>query len=98
MIKNPIKIFLFLIFFFFSNNAFCFNYKPIHEFEILRNNKKIGYHKLSFQNIEDKIVVNAQIEMTIKFGLIPIYKYFHESKETWVKNQFLEAKTSTKKK
>ena len=97
MKKKKIKILHFFIFLFFSNNAFCFNYKPIHEFEIFKNNKKIGFHKLSFQNIEDKIVVNTQIEMTIKFGIIPIFKYFHESKEVWVNDQFLEVKTFTKK-
>ena len=96
--KNPIKIFLFLIFFFFSNNAFCFNYKPIHEFEIFRNNKKIGFHKLSFQNIENKIVVNTEIQTTVKLiGIIPFFKYSHIGKEIWVNNQFFEAKTSTKK-
>ena len=98
MIKNPIKNFFFLIFFFFSNNAFCFNYKPIHEFEIFRNNIKIGFHKLSFQSIEDKIVVNTQIEMIIKLiEVIPVFKYFHEGTEIWINNQFVEAKTSTKK-
>ena len=97
MTKKQIKILLFFIFFFFSNNAFCFNYKPIHEFEIFRNNKKIGFHKLYFQNIEDKIVVNTQIEMIIKLGIMPIFKYFHEGKEVWINNQFVEAKTSTKK-
>ena len=83
--KNPIKIFLFLIYFFFSNNAFCFNYKSIHEFEIFRNNKKIGFHKLSFQNIEDKIVVNTEIQMIDKLvGVIPVFKYFHKGKEIWI--------------
>ena len=97
MIKNPIKIFIFLIFLFFSNNAFCFNYKSIHEFEIFRNNKKIGFHKLSFQNIEDKTVVNTEIEMIVKFATIPVFKYFHKGKEIWVNNQFMEAETSTRK-
>ena len=96
--KNPIKIFLFLIFFFFSNNAFCFNYKPIHEFEIFRNNKKIGFHKLSFQNIENKIVVNTEIQTTIKLiGIIPFFKYSHKGKEILINNNFHEAKTSTEK-
>ena len=96
--KNPIKIFLFLIYFFSSNNAFCFNYKPIHEFEIFQNNKKIGFHKLFFQNIEDRIVVNTEIQTTIKLiGIIPFFKYSHIGKEIWVNNQFFEAKTSTKK-
>ena len=96
--KNPIKIFLFLIYFFSSNNAFCFNYKSIHEFEIFRNSKKIGFHKLSFQNIEDKIVVNTEIQMIDKLvGVIPVFKYFHKGREIWINNHFVEANTSTKK-
>ena len=98
MIKNPNKIFLFLIFFFFSNNAFCFNYKPIHEFEIFLNDKKIGFHKLFFQNIGNKIVVNTEIQMIVKLvGIIPVLKYFHKGNEIWIDNRFVEAKTSTKK-
>jgi len=98
VIKNPIKIFLFLIFLFFSNNAFCFNYKPIHEFEIFRNDKKIGFHKLSFQNIGDKIVVNTEIQMIVKLvGIIPVLQYSHKGNEIWIDNHFVEAKTSTKK-
>ena len=98
MIKNPNKIFLFLIFFFFSNNAFCFNYKPIHEFEIFLNDKKIGFHKLFFQNIGNKIVVNTEIQMIVKLvGIIPVLKYFHKGNEIWIYNHFVEAKTSTKK-
>jgi len=98
VIKNPNKIFLFLIFFFFSNNAFCFNYKPIHEFEIFLNDKKIGFHKLFFQNIGNKIVVNTEIQMIVKLvGIIPVLKYFHKGNEIWIDNHFVEAKTSTKK-
>ena len=98
MTKNPIKIFLFLIFLFFSNSAFSFNYKQIHEFEVFRNNKKIGFHKLFFQNIEDKIVVNTEVQMIVKFlRAIPVLNYFHKGNEIWIDNNFIEAKTSTKK-
>ena len=90
MIKNPIKIFLFLIFFFYSDSVFCFNYKPIHEFEVFRNNKKIGFHRLSFQNIEDKIVVNTEVQMIVKFlRAIPVFNYFHKGNEIWIDNNFI---------
>ena len=96
--KNPIKIFLFIIYFFSSNNAFCFNYKSIHEFENFQNNKKKGFHKLFFQNIEDKIVVNTEVQMIVKFlRAIPVFNYFHKGNEIWIDNNFIEAKTSTKK-
>ena len=77
MFKNPIKYLIFIFFLFFSNDIIAFSYKPIHEFEIYRNNKKIGFHKLSFKNIEDKIVVNTQIEMIVKLGIIPVFTYFY---------------------
>ena len=97
MKKKPFKIFVFLFFIFSSNYAFCFNYNSPHEFEIFRNNKKIGFHKLSFQNIEDKIVVNTQIEMKVKLGIIPVFTYSHKSEEIWKNNEFIAAKTNTKK-
>ena len=90
MTKNPIKIFLFLIFLFFSNSAFSFNYKQIHEFEVFRNNKKIGFHKLFFQNIEDKIVVNTEVQMIVKFlRAIPVFNYFHKGNEIWIEIEFV---------
>ena len=97
MIKKPIKIFIFFLFFLISKNAFCFNYNLVHEFEIFRNNKKIGFHKLSFQIIENKIIVNTQINMVVKLGPIPVFKYLHEGEETWINNEFVKAKTYTKK-
>ena len=97
MFKNPIKYLIFIFFLFFSNDIIAFSYKPIHEFEIYRNNKKIGFHKLSFKNIEDKIVVNTQIEMIVKLGIIPVFTYFYKGEELWVDNNFIRAKTITKK-
>ncbi|MBH71977.1 MAG: hypothetical protein CMI97_05840 [Pelagibacteraceae bacterium] len=97
MFKNPIKYLIFIFFLFFSNDIIAFSYKPIHEFEIYRNNKKIGFHKLSFKNIEDKIVVNTQIEMIVKLGIIPVFTYFYKGEELWVNNNFIRAKTITKK-
>ena len=33
--------------------------------------------------------------MIVKLGIIPIFKYFHESKEIWINNQFIEANLRT---
>ena len=97
MLKNPTKILFFLSILFLSNNAFCFNYKPIHEFEIYRNNKKIGFHKLTFENFENKIIINTEINIVVKLGILPIFTYFHENEETWEDNKFVKAITNTKK-
>ena len=95
--KNPIKLFFFIFLYLVSSNAYSFNYKQTHEFEIFRNNKKIGFHKLEFKNTGDKIVVNTQIEMIVRLGIIPVFKYFHQGEEVWIDNQLIESKTKTKK-
>tara|TARA_B100000029_G_scaffold316368_1_gene308782 strand:+ start:23705 stop:24373 length:669 start_codon:yes stop_codon:yes gene_type:complete len=95
--NNLIKFLFFLYFLFFPHNVFGFHYKPVHEFEIYRNNKKIGFHKLFFQSIEDKIIVNTEIKMVVKIGIIPVFNYIHKAEEVWINDKFIKAETSTKK-
>ena len=93
-----IKIFILICFYFcVLSNSYGFSYKDIHEFEIYRNAKKIGFHKLFFKKEDNKIIVNSQIETTIKLGYIPIFKYIHHGEEIWDQNNFIRAKTSTQK-
>ena len=78
MKTNQIKFFILLCFaFFILSNSYGFSYKKYHEFEIYRNAKKIGFHKLYFQKTGNKIEVNTQIEMIVKLGFLTIFKYFH---------------------
>ena len=85
MKTNQIKFFILLCFaFFILSNSYGFSYKELHEFEIYRNGKKIGFNKLYFKKIDNKIVVNTKIETVIKFGFISIFKYFHNSKEFFI--------------
>ena len=98
MKTNQIKFFILLCFaFFILSNSYGFSYKKYHEFEIYRNAKKIGFHKLYFQKTGNKIEVNTQIEMIVKLGFLTIFKYFHNSKEIWNQNKLIEVKTYTQK-
>ena len=98
MKTNQIKFFTLLCFaFFILSNSYGFSYKKYHEFEIYRNAKKIGFHKLYFQKTGNTIEVNTQIEMIVKLGFLTIFKYFHNSKEIWNQNKLIEVKTYTQK-
>ena len=98
MKTNQIKFFIFFYFtFFILSNSYALSYKELHEFEIYRNGKKIGFHKLYFKKIENRIIVNTKTEMIVKLGFFPIFKYFYDGEETWDKNKFINAKTFTQK-
>ena len=87
MKTNQIKFFIlfFIAYYILSlSNSYGFSYKKYHEFEIYRNAKKIGFHKLYFQKTGNKIEVNTQIEMIVKLGFLTIFKYFHNSKEFFI--------------
>ena len=98
MKTNQINFFILVFFaFFIFSNSYGFSYKDLHEFEIYRNGKKIGFHKLHFKKIDKKIIVNTKIEMVVKLGFIPIFKYFYDGEETWIENNFVKATSFTRK-
>ncbi len=93
-----INFFVLVCFYFcISSNSFGFSYKETHEFEIYRNAKKIGFHKLFFKKEDNQIIVNSQIRMTVKFGFLTIFKYMHDGEEIWYENNFIKANTTTQK-
>ena len=68
MKTNQIKFFIlfFIAYCILSlSNSYGFSYKELHQFEIYRNGKKIGFNKLYFKKIDNKIVVNTKIETVI---------------------------------
>ena len=52
-------------------------------FAILRKGSPIGYHVVDVERTEDGYVAHTRIEMRVKFGPIPLYRYRHEAREEW---------------
>lgn len=52
-------------------------------FEILRRGQPIGFHVVDVEQTADGFVVDTRIEMKVKFGPIPVYRYEHVSHEVW---------------
>ncbi len=70
------------------------------EYELLRNNKPIGYHKYNFNRNGDSLSIESEVNFKIsKLGVV-VYKYFAKSEENYekgiFKNYFSETKQNKK--
>jgi hypothetical protein len=53
-------------------------------FDIIRKGDRIGFHAVKVEDTSDGGVrVDTRIEMQVKFGPIPVFRYEHMSTETW---------------
>ncbi len=49
----------------------------------VRNGTDIGVATYRFETEGDRLIVNLAIDIVIKFGPIPVFRYTHRSTETW---------------
>ena len=53
-------------------------------FDILRKGDRIGYHAVKVEEAADGAMrVETRIEMQVKFGPIPVFRYQHNASEVW---------------
>jgi hypothetical protein len=71
------------------------NLKKI-EFDIYRNNEKVGYHKVAFSNKKIIKEVNTDIFIDVKILGISFHKYHSLAKEVYINNKLVEFKSTTK--
>ena len=70
------------------------NLKSI-EFDIYRNNKNIGKHIFSFKKLEDKLVVDSEINFEIKKLGVSIYKYHVKGTEIYQNGNLIKFNSKT---
>ena len=65
-------------------------------FDVFRNDAKIGHHRLNFSGSDEDFQVAIDVEMVVKIGFIPVFRYEHKNLERWEQGAFagLEAKTN----
>ena len=88
------------IFLFFSAKSFGhvdhysnFNYL---EYELLRNNKPIGYHKFEFTRKGEKLTIKSEVKFKITKLGVDLYQYFANSEENYLKGIFQSYYSKTK--
>jgi len=60
------------------------------QFDIIRKKKVIGSHIIQFFDNENELLVKTTININVKILFIPAYKFFHNSTETWVDEEFIK--------
>lgn len=91
-------IFIFIIFYSFNLHAHIDHNKNLNkiEFDIYRNNEKVGYHKVTFSNKNDLKEISTDVYFDIKLLGVSIYKYHSLGKEIYKDNKLIEFKSTTK--
>ena len=95
--KKYILSIIILFLFYFSATAHVGHYKEFNylEYELFRNNKKIGLHEYFFIRENEKLVVNSTVNFKITKLGVDLYKYFAKSSEIYKDNIFNSFKSET---
>jgi hypothetical protein len=64
-------------------------------FDVLRNDSNIGHHNVSFHTDGDTLVANIAVEIVVRFGPIPVFRYTMTMRETWRGDRFLSLESET---
>mgnify|MGYP004174601101 CR=1 FL=1 len=85
-------LFILLIIFSFSSLAEAFTIPKDKEvsFDVIRKKKIIGSLSTKFIKNDDKLILHSILDINVKILLFPAYKFFQETKETWIDNNLIE--------
>ena len=91
-------VFILIIFYSLNLNAHIDHNKNLNkiEFDIYRNNEKVGYHKVTFSNKNGFKEVSTDVYFDIKLLGVSIYKYHSLGKEIYKDHKLIEFKSTTK--
>ncbi|AWM78452.1 DUF6134 family protein [Phenylobacterium parvum] len=64
-------------------------------FQVFRNGERIGEHRLSFSGDSASPTVSTEVDMTVRLGSVPVYRYRHTAREVWVDGRFESLETVT---
>jgi len=89
---------IFIIFFSPNLNAHIDHNKDLKkiEFDIYRNNEKVGYHKVIFTDKNGLKEISTDVFFDIKVLGVSIYQYHSIGKEIYKNNKLIEFKSTTK--
>jgi len=64
-------------------------------FQVFRNGTKVGEHVVVFSGDDNARTATTNVNMTVKVGPVPVYKYKHQAIEKWVDGKFASVETTT---
>lgn len=64
-------------------------------FAVFRNGAKVGEQEMTFSGPPDAPSVVTAVDMRIRLGPVPVFRYRHEARERWTAGRFLSLETTT---
>jgi len=64
-------------------------------FVVLRNGVVVGEHRMTFSGDAASPRVLTEVEMVVKLGPVPVYRYRHSAEEHWIDGRFASLMTRT---
>ena len=58
------------------------------KFDVIRKNKVIGSHEITFAENNDVLLVETNIDIEVKVLFLSAYTFTHQSTETWINGNF----------
>ncbi len=52
-------------------------------FDVLRNGKPLGSHIVSFETVDDALIVTVDVDLKVKIGPFTPFRYRHDVREVW---------------
>lgn len=68
---------------------------PRLTFNVFRNGTKVGQHQMSFSGSSGDWTVKTDVDMVVKLGPVPVYKYAHNAVETWTDGRWQSVEATT---
>ena len=64
-------------------------------FNVMRNGGRIGQHSIGFRHEGGMLTANISLEIVVRLGPIPLFRYSHKVRETWRDGGFLTFESET---
>lgn len=64
-------------------------------FAVFRGQDKVGEHVMRFNRGGSGLTVSTEVEMRVKLGPIPVFRYAHTATERWLDDSFVSLTTRT---
>lgn len=64
-------------------------------FAVFRNGARIGEHRMTFSGPPGSVTATTEVEMRVKLGPVPVFRYRHTATERWADNRFASLSTAT---
>jgi hypothetical protein len=68
---------------------------PDLRFDVMRNGSLIGHHTIGFHGEGDSLVANVAVDIVVRIGPIPVFRYTLSVREIWRDGRFLSLESET---